>query len=91
MAVALVVYVTNSTLSGGNSCSSKYGFNSSATGIGGKTFNVGANGAAIGLSNNTSYTLLQLLQQANLKAGLGPLGVAFNDVFDGINTKGDLK
>lgn len=90
MAVALAVYVTNSTLSGGVNCGAKFGFNFSATGTGAKTYNVGPNGTGMGLQNNTSYTIMQLLQQANLKAGLGPLNIAFNVVFDGINTKGDI-
>jgi uncharacterized repeat protein (TIGR01451 family) len=86
---ALAVYVTSST-TGTASCVSKFGFNFGA-GTGGKTYNVGSNGAAIGLTNNTSYTVLQLLQQAN---AVWPWSTgeanAINDIFDGINSKGDI-
>jgi len=34
---------------------------------------------------------MQLLQQANLKAKSGPLGVGFNDVFSAINQLGDIQ
>ena len=41
--------------------------------------------------NNTSYTVLQLLQQANLDVANGTFNAnAFNDIFNGINTTGDI-
>jgi len=89
LAVALAVYITDSDLAGNNAI--PYGFNVSTTGTGAKTYNVGSNGTAIGLSNNTSYTVLQLLQQANLMKQLGTFNAnAFNTIFDGINQKGDI-
>ncbi len=89
LAGALASYVTSSTLAGNNAAN--YGFNVSTLGTGAKTFNVGAYGTAIGLSNNTSYTVLQLLQQANLRKCAGTFDAnAFNSIFDGINQKGDI-
>ena len=55
-----------------------YGFNVSPSGTGAKTFNVGANGSAIGLVNNTSYTILQILQAANSKCPFGTSGAVFD-------------
>ena len=90
MAVALAVYVTDSDLAGSNAAS--YGFNVSTTGTGAKSFNVGSNGTAMGLTNNTSYTVFALLQQANLRKQAGTFNAnAFNTVFDGINQGGDIK
>jgi hypothetical protein len=84
---ALAVYVTNSNLAGNVAAS--YGFNVSSTGTGAKTYNVGSNGTAIGLQNNTSYTVFALLQQANLDKQNGTFNAnAFNDIFDGINQGG---
>lgn len=87
-ATALSVYVTDSDLAG--NAAVKYGFNVSTTGTAEKTYNVGANGRAIGLSNNTSYTIMALLQQANLQVQLGKFDAkAFNAVFSDIAEAGD--
>ncbi len=89
LAGALAVYVTNKTLAG--TTAQRYGFNISISGTGAKTYNVGSNGAAIGLSNNTSYTVLQLLYQADLMTQAGTFNAnAFNAIFDGINQQGDI-
>ncbi len=89
MAGALAAYVTSSTLAG--TAATQYGFNSSSGGTGVKTYNVGSNGSAIGLVNNQSYTVQQLLQQANLTQGNGTFNAnAFNTIFNGINTTGDI-
>ena len=88
LAVALAIYVTDSDLAGttARSC----GFNISTTGTGAKSYNVGSYGLAIGLSNNTSYPIAQLLQQANARKQAGTFNAtAFNCIFDGINTAGD--
>jgi Putative Ig domain len=86
---ALAAYVTSSTLAGSNAV--QYGFNSSPGGTGAKTYNVGSNGAAIGLANNQSYTILQLLQQVNATKKNGTFNTnAFNTIFDGINSSGDI-
>jgi hypothetical protein len=89
---ALASYATSTLLSGGNPPAGQYGFNISLGGTGSKTYNVGNNGTAIGLTNNQSYTVLQLLQQANLMLKNGTFDSnAFNAIFDGINSLGDIK
>ena len=90
MAGALADYATSTTLAGG-SMAAGYGFNVSTAGTGAKTYNVGSNGTAIGLSNNTSYTVAQLLQAANAKCPWNATVFnALNTIFDGINTSGDI-
>ena len=89
LAGALAAYVTSSTLAANGAA--KYGFNVSTAGTGARTYNVGSYGTAIGLQNNASYTVLQLLQQANLMKQKGTFNAnAFNVIFDGINTLGDI-
>jgi hypothetical protein len=86
---ALASYATNSGLAG--TIAGAYGFNTSVNGTGAKTYNVGSYGTAIGLSNNTSYTVIQLLQQANLDMQNGTFNAdAFNSIFSGINQLGDI-
>jgi len=93
MGVALASYVTSSTLAGGTMAAG-YGFNVSPGGTGDKLYNVGSNGSAIGLSNNTSYTILQLLDAANANCSGGVINAsaltALNVIFDGINSTGDI-
>ncbi len=87
---ALACYVTNSDLAGNAAAS--YGFNVSPTGTGAKTYNVRSNGSAIGLADNTSYSVFTLLQQANLMKKNGTFNAnAFNSIFDGINQSGDIQ
>jgi hypothetical protein len=89
LAGALASYVTSSTLAGTSAIG--YGFNSSPGGSGAKSYNVGSDGTAIGLVNNQSYTMLQLLQQANTDEANGTFNAnAFNDIFSGINQSGDI-
>jgi len=88
LATALSVYVTDSDLAG--TATGKYGFNVSATGTAAKIYNVNTDGAAIGLANNTSHSVLALLQQANLQKQLGTFNAwTFNAVFTGIQEAGD--
>jgi hypothetical protein len=61
LATALSVYVTNSTLAGG-SYGAAYGFTivqDGGTGV--ATFNVGADGAAVGQANGMTLTLMDIL------------------------------
>jgi hypothetical protein len=96
MAGALACYATSSTLAGPCNIAGGYGFNISNTGTGAKLINVGSNGTAIGLQNDTQYTVLQLLQQANqllnCSGGVILPGAfnALNDIFDSINQDGDI-
>ncbi len=71
MALALSIYVTNSGLAGNVAAS--YGFAVSANGLGGSTVNVGTDGAAFGVDNNSVITALELLQRTNLRAKNGVL------------------
>jgi hypothetical protein len=95
LGAALAAYVTDTSLAGSNPLVVKYGFNVSTSGTGAKTYNVGSNGSAIGLLDNTSYTVMQLLQAANANCSGGVLDagalVALNNIFDGINQSGDIK
>ncbi len=70
-ALALNIYVTNSTLAGNAAAS--YGFAVSSTGLGGSTANVGAGGAAFGINDNTVMTITELLSRANARARKGTL------------------
>jgi hypothetical protein len=65
------VCVTNSTLTGTTAAS--YGFNVTTTGIGAETYDVGNNGAAFGVADKRSFTVLAALQAVNGQAGSGNL------------------
>lgn len=55
---------------------------------------VGSNGSALGLTNNKSYTVQQLLAQINLLIKNGQFGTnafnAANAIFSDINQTGDI-
>jgi hypothetical protein len=80
MGVAMAIYVTSSTLAAALT-RRPYGFTVTPAGVGGAYWNVGSNGTAIGLSNNTYYTLMQIVQQANLRKQQGLFdGPAFTTI-----------
>ena len=82
--------MTNSALAG--TAASKYGFNVTTTGTGAKYFNVGSNGGCGRLTNNTSYSIMRLLQNANAVAPYDADEFnALNVIFTGINETGDIK
>jgi probable HAF family extracellular repeat protein len=95
LAVALNVYATTSSL--GGSAGVAYGFTVSATGLGARSFNVGADGAAFDVANNTTRNVYQLLKAVNKKA---VAGVLYNgdallrqqaaDLFDALNSAGGI-
>lgn len=92
MATALSVYVTDSDLAGGTYARS-YGFTVNTSGTGAATFNVGSDGSAIGLTNNKSYTIAQILAAANSSDILDASSskqTAAADLFDNINNTGDI-
>ena len=60
LATALSVYATNATLDG-TRAAAKYGFTVSGYGVGTATVNVGSNGDAFGVANNTTMTVMDLL------------------------------
>jgi hypothetical protein len=93
LAAGLAAYVTSSDLAGGTwAASTTYGgFNVSASGVGGKTFNVGNKGTALGLMNHKTYSVMELLGRANsLKPFSSSVSSALNTVFSGINSGGGI-
>jgi hypothetical protein len=104
MATALAVYVTNQTL--GGTAGVAYGFSVSETGLGTRTFNVGSNGAAFGVANNTTATVMDLLLAVDARStngvlydlnGNGQISTSeaasrtmANDLFTAINEAGDI-
>jgi hypothetical protein len=95
LATALAVYVTNQTLAG--TTATTYGFLVTPDGVGVATYNVGCNGSAFGVANNTTMTVLDLLLAADRQAVVGVLyngDVAkrnqANDVFSAINQAGNI-
>lgn len=96
MATALAAYATNSALAGGN-FAAKYGFKVSAAGTGAALFNVGSNGTALGLTNNSYQTVLDILRAADNRASNGclfkystSLRSQANTLFTAINETGDI-
>jgi hypothetical protein len=72
LATALSVYVTNATLDP-TGVAARYGFTVSGDGVGVATVNVGRDGAAFGVANNTTTTVLGLLQATDAQAVNGLL------------------
>jgi hypothetical protein len=71
LATALSVYATTNSL--GGTAGVAYGFTVSATGLGARCFNVGADGAAFGVANNSTLTVYGLLLAVNKLAVNGVL------------------
>jgi hypothetical protein len=71
LATALSVYATTTSL-GGNA-GVAYGFSVSATGLGARSYNVGKDGAAFGVANNTTRNVYALLLAVNQQAVNGVL------------------
>jgi hypothetical protein len=90
MAGAFAAYFTSSNL-GGGAGPKGFGFNISPGGTGSKLFNVGNLGTTLGLQNNTSYSVSDLLTAANAKCPWNSAVFdALNTIFDGINQTGDI-
>jgi probable HAF family extracellular repeat protein len=96
MATALAVYVTNPALNT-TGVGTQYGFLIGGDGVGTSTFNVGSNGAAFGVANNTTMTVMDLLLAVDSQARNGVLynGDALkrdkaNNVFGAINQAGHI-
>jgi hypothetical protein len=100
LAAALAAYVTNPSLAGGNYVA-KYGFNVFAGGSGNDFINVGSNGTAFGVPNNTTLTVFQMLKAVNAQAASGiiyagnpqqaSLANMANNVFDSqVNSAGGI-
>jgi hypothetical protein len=96
LATALSVYATNATLDS-TQAAAKYGFKVSGDGVGTATFNVGSNGDAFGVANNTTMTVLDLLLAADAQAVDGVLYNGnttrrneANNVFSALNQAGGI-
>jgi hypothetical protein len=90
MATALACYATDT--SQGTTCAASNGLSTQYGGNGINTWNVGSNGSCLGLSNNTSYSVLNLLSAAD---GLGSSKINSNigtlsTICNGINTTGGV-
>jgi N-acetylneuraminic acid mutarotase len=72
LATALSVYATNATLDS-TQVAAQYGFKVSGDGVGTATVNVGSNGDAFGVANNTTLTVFDLLLAADAQAVNGVL------------------
>ena len=91
LSAALSVYATSTNLAGTNVHSTDSHFNTSPAGSGMDTYNVGVNGAAFGLANNTTLTVMQLLVDLNAGTTAGAaVASGANAVFSGINTIGNI-
>ncbi len=71
LSLALATYVTNSTLAG--SVATSYGFGVSTSGLAIATFNVGADGAAFGVADNSVLSIIDLLNLTNARTTNGVL------------------
>jgi hypothetical protein len=96
LATALSVYVTNATLDP-TQVAASYGFTVSGDGAGTATANVGSNGNAFGVANNTTRTVMDLLLAADAQAVNGVLYNGnttrrneANNVFSAINQAGGI-
>jgi hypothetical protein len=96
MATALSVYVTNATLDPTLAAAS-YGFTVSGDGAGTATVNVGSNGDAFGVANNTTMTVMDLLLATDAQTVNGVLynGNTLNrnhanTVYSAVNQAGDI-
>jgi hypothetical protein len=72
LATALAVYATSATLDPTQAAAS-YGFVVSGDGLGAATWNVGSDGDAFGVANNTSMTVMGLLLATDDQAVSGLL------------------
>jgi hypothetical protein len=77
---ALAVYATSSILAGGN-YAGQYGFTVTPLGNGGATVNVGTSGAAYGVPNGTTLTVLETLQKLNNTALNGVLFANYFNIY----------
>src|SRR5262249_1044002 len=91
LATALNIYATTQSL--GGSTGQAYGFTVTATGLGANSFNVGADGAAVGVPNNSTLNVYELLKAVDPQTVFGyngdtTLQKEANDLFDALNKAG---
>jgi hypothetical protein len=95
LATALSVYAT--TMSLGSTAGQTYGFTVDAYGLGARSFNVGTDGAAVGVPDDTTLNVYQLLRAVD---SMAVNGVLYNgdavlrqeatDLFDALNQAGGI-
>jgi len=95
MAVALATYVTNSSLAG--TVATRYGFRVTQFGVGIATFNVGTSGAAFGVANYTTMSVMDLLLATDFRSSDDvlydydiKLRTLANTIYTAINESGDI-
>ena len=104
LAVALACYVTNSSLAG--KVAVNYGFVVTSVGTSAATYNVGCDGTAFNVANNSILSIMAILQDTNNQTkkgilwdlnGNGSISSAeqalrnlANDLFTDINETGDI-
>lgn len=105
LATAFAVYSTNTTLAG-STVAQNYGFIVDTSGTGSATYNVGTNGAALGVADYSILTIMEILLRTNDRANDGllwdvddsgtissfeqALRNMGNEIFTGINEAGDI-
>jgi streptogramin lyase len=96
LATALSVFATNATLDS-TAVATQYGFIVSGDGVGTASVNVGSNGDAFGVANNTTMTVMDLLLATDNQAMNGILyggSVAkrndANNVYSAVNQAGNI-
>jgi hypothetical protein len=93
MAAALAAYATDTSLAGGTFAKT-FNFNTSTDGTGLDSWDVGSTGSVLGVANNSSQTILNILhgvdQLASSSAQLKTNLAALNALFTGINAKGGI-
>ncbi len=95
VATALNVYATTQSL--GGTIGQAYGFTVSADGLGADSFNVGADGAAFGVANNTTLNVYEMLEAVDRQSVYGvlyngdtTLRKEANGLFDALNKAGSI-
>jgi hypothetical protein len=95
LATALNVYATTQSL--GGTVGQAYGFTVTATGLGADSFDVGRDGAAFGVANNTTRNVYELLKAVDQQSAFGSLyngdtilQMEANDLFDSLNKAGAI-
>jgi hypothetical protein len=96
LATALSVYATNATLDP-TQVAAQYSFTVSGDGAGTATVNVGSNGDAFGVADNTTMTVMDLLLATNdqavnglLYSGNATKRAHANNVYGAVNNAGDI-
>ena len=93
LAAALSVYSTSIGLAGSSAITyaKSLGLNTSLYGSSMDTISVGSNGAAFGVANNTTLTIMQLLVDLNADTSVGAsVSSGANTLFTSINTTGGI-